>query len=138
MYARSLQNVLQFETVGEHQSLKLYDLLANNLVHARIIFETLSSRQRHKMFRFGLDAPAPFLHLEIEQEEDEMTAEAHYYKQARAHQRKCQTEGLGSLTVYASGRTERAYGSAPYGEHALSAYSQARLSAYQAEQRRAR
>ena len=46
----------------------------------------------------------------------------HFFREFRDHQRKVQDEGRGVLTVYPSGRTERSYASAPYGEHALSAF----------------
>jgi len=54
------------------------------------------------------------------------TATLHYYRQFRAHQHAVAMDGSGSLTVYPSGRTETSYGSAPYGEHALSAYLSAK------------
>jgi hypothetical protein len=57
-----------------------------------------------------------------------MTPTAHYYKQARAHQAKVIAEGGGMLTRYESGRTEKSYASAPYGEHALSAFMAAKRS----------
>lgn len=50
----------------------------------------------------------------------------HFYRHFRAHQSKVWSEGGGALTVYPSGRTELSYGSAPYGEHALSAIAAAR------------
>lgn len=54
----------------------------------------------------------------------------HHYRAARAHQQKVWADGCGSLTVYPSGRTEHAYASAPYGEHALSAWMAARRHVY--------
>ena len=55
-----------------------------------------------------------------------MTATAHYFKQVRAHQARVAASGGGSLTTYPSGRTERSYASAPYGEHALAAWASAK------------
>jgi len=49
-----------------------------------------------------------------------------FYKEFRAHQRNLQIAGGGCLTVYQSGRTELSYASAPYGEHALAAFSAAK------------
>lgn len=48
------------------------------------------------------------------------------YQQFRRHQREVANEDRGMLTMYPSGRTEMSYGSAPYGEHALSALASAR------------
>jgi hypothetical protein len=48
------------------------------------------------------------------------------YAYQRAHQAKAAVDGCYGLTVYPSGRTEVSYGSAPYGEHALSAFSAAK------------
>ncbi len=45
----------------------------------------------------------------------------HYYRYFRNHQRDVINEGGGAITVYPTGRTELSYGSAPYGEHAISA-----------------
>lgn len=59
-----------------------------------------------------------------------MTPTAHYYKQARAHQAAVMAMGGGTVTRYQSGRTEMSYAAAPYGEHALSAYLQAKRSIY--------
>ncbi|RWL22523.1 MAG: hypothetical protein EOR63_32310 [Mesorhizobium sp.] len=50
----------------------------------------------------------------------------HHYLQFRAHQRKVSSDGGGMLTRYPSGRTEKSYASAPYGEHALSAFISAK------------
>lgn len=50
---------------------------------------------------------------------------ASLYRQHRAHQAKVAISG-GCLTVYPSGRTEKTYASAPYGEHALSAWAAAK------------
>ena len=47
------------------------------------------------------------------------------FKKARKHQMKVATDGGGCLTVYPDGKTELSYASAPYGEHAYSAYMQA-------------
>lgn len=46
------------------------------------------------------------------------------------HQRAHQAATYGSLTTYPSGRTEYSAGSAPYGEHALSAYMAAKRMLY--------
>lgn len=51
------------------------------------------------------------------------------YAYNRAHQRKAEADDVYGLTVYPSGRTEKTYGSAPYGEHALSAWTSARATA---------
>jgi hypothetical protein len=51
-----------------------------------------------------------------------MTALARLYRVARAHQKRLAADDSGTLTVYPSGRTERSYASAPYGEHALAAW----------------
>lgn len=55
---------------------------------------------------------------------------AHHYRRARAWQALCAANGDGALTVYPSGRTERSFGSAPYGEHALSAWMSAKRAVY--------
>lgn len=54
------------------------------------------------------------------------TAITRAYWKERDHQRKVQVTGGGMLTTYPSGRTELSYGSAPYGEHAISAWAAAR------------
>lgn len=48
------------------------------------------------------------------------------YHQFRRHQRDVQVSGGGVLTVYPEGRTELSYASAPYGEHAISAFTAAK------------
>ncbi len=48
------------------------------------------------------------------------------YREFRAHQAKVASNGGGVLATFPSGRTERSYASAPYGEHALSAYAAAK------------
>lgn len=53
-------------------------------------------------------------------------ARQHWFKHFRAWQRKVSVESGGGLTVYPSGRTERTFASAPYGEHALSAWESAK------------
>jgi hypothetical protein len=51
----------------------------------------------------------------------------HHYKYFRAHQMSVYHGGGGTLTRHQdSGKVERSYGSAPYGEHAISAYWSAR------------
>ena len=50
----------------------------------------------------------------------------HHYKRLRLHQWRIYTDGSGCLTTYPCGKTELSYGSAPYGEHALSAITVAR------------
>jgi hypothetical protein len=50
----------------------------------------------------------------------------HYYRQTRAHQMSMWATGGGTITRYPGGKTELSYGSAPYGEHAVSAYQSAR------------
>lgn len=48
------------------------------------------------------------------------------FKKFRDHQRKVAADGGGSLTRFLdSGRTEWTYASAPYGEHAVSAFRSA-------------
>ena len=56
-----------------------------------------------------------------------MSELAHYYKQSRAHQRSLWNGG-GMLTIEPSGKTEHTYASAPYGFHAVSAYTAAKRS----------
>jgi hypothetical protein len=51
---------------------------------------------------------------------------AYYYRKYRQHQHEVYVSGGGSVDTYPSGRTEVSYGSAPYGEHALSAFVAAR------------
>ncbi|GAA5666020.1 hypothetical protein Brsp07_04529 [Brucella sp. NBRC 14130] len=58
------------------------------------------------------------------------TAILHYYRQYRAHQNEIATSGGGALSTYPSGRTELSFGSAPYGQHALSAYTAAKRTIY--------
>lgn len=61
----------------------------------------------------------------------------HFYREFRRHQRSIYADGGGALCVYPSGRTELSYGSAPYGEHALSAFTAAkRHIAFRAELKR--
>lgn len=62
----------------------------------------------------------------IELTDDQRSRLAHAYRQRRDHQRSLAADGAYMLTTYASGRTERTFGSAPYGEHALSAFRAAR------------
>jgi hypothetical protein len=64
------------------------------------------------------------------------TSLTHYYKMNRKHQMKIANEGGGTITVYKSGRTEFSYASAPYGEHAMSAYMQAKRDLRFAERRK--
>lgn len=54
----------------------------------------------------------------------------HHYRHFRAHQQKVWADGGGMLTTYPTGRTEVSYASAPYGEHALSAWTSARRHAH--------
>lgn len=49
-----------------------------------------------------------------------------HYIEHRRHQMKIANDGGGAITIYQSGRTELSYASAPYGEHALSAYMAAK------------
>lgn len=58
--------------------------------------------------------------------EPDMTPLAHAYRVARAYQQKLMTDDAYGLTVYPSGRTERTFGPAPYGEHALNAFATAK------------
>ena len=52
-----------------------------------------------------------------------------FYKQARTHQMDILNSGGGSITTYAdSGKVELSAGSAPYGEHAISALTSAKRS----------
>jgi hypothetical protein len=53
------------------------------------------------------------------------SAVAHYYREARDHQRQIQADGGGCLTTFPSGRTELTHG-ASYGEHAISAFLSAK------------
>jgi len=47
----------------------------------------------------------------------------HYYRQKRIHQNDIYVSGGGTEThLFESGKVELTYASAPYGEHALSAY----------------
>jgi len=50
----------------------------------------------------------------------------HHYKRFRKHQMDVANDGGGCLTTYPEGRTELSYASAPYGEHAYSAFMSAR------------
>ena len=54
----------------------------------------------------------------------------HEFRKARAHQMSVAYSGGGMLTVYPDGKGELSYASAPYGEHAYSAYMQAKRSVY--------
>ena len=51
---------------------------------------------------------------------------AHYYRQFREHQARVMASGGGTVTRYPTGRVELSYASAPYGEHALSAFTAAK------------
>jgi hypothetical protein len=51
------------------------------------------------------------------------------YAYNRAHQRKADADGVYGLTVYPSGRTEKSFGGACYGEHALAAWEAAHSTA---------
>lgn len=51
------------------------------------------------------------------------------YAYNRAHQRNAAADDVYDLTVYPSGRTEKSYGGACYGEHALAAWEAARNTA---------
>jgi len=46
----------------------------------------------------------------------------HWFKHFRQHQRDVMAEGGGMVTTFPSGRTELSFASAPFGEHALSAW----------------
>lgn len=48
------------------------------------------------------------------------------YAYQRAHQRKAAADDVYGLTVYPSGRTEKSFGGACYGEHAAAALQAAR------------
>ncbi len=50
----------------------------------------------------------------------------HHFRAARKHQRDVANDGGGTLTVFPSGRTELSFASAPFGEHALSAFMSAK------------
>lgn len=49
-----------------------------------------------------------------------------WYRHFRQHQRDVYANGGGTAIHYPTGRVDYEYGSAPYGEHALSAYILAR------------
>ncbi|MCP4127316.1 MAG: hypothetical protein GY753_09670 [Gammaproteobacteria bacterium] len=50
----------------------------------------------------------------------------HHFRAERKHQMDIANDGGGSLEVFPNGRTELSFGSAPFGEHALSAFVSAK------------
>ena len=56
----------------------------------------------------------------------EKRALQHHFKRFRQHQMNVAADGGGTLTTFPGGRTELTFASAPFGEHALSAFMSAK------------